>query len=583
MNSDKHKTDLPETITPSPSLAPTLIDTAHPVKDGLIGSTLDGRYCIEKVLGSGGIGRVYLARDKPELISRHVVVKVLLEESLQSEWTVNKFRHEIEALAKIDDPGVIGVIDAGTLPGGAPYLVMQYVDGVTLRSMIEPVRDRGMNFESAASIIRQVCCAVCSAHEKGIYHRDLKPENIMIRNPNTSKEQVKVIDFGIAKLTDAATAPGTVVEKFVGTPAYMSPEQVHAMPVTAASDIYSMGVIAYEMLTGRRPFNFETPFQLASMQRDGVRLKPRDLRPALTDRAQNIILKALAADPDDRYKDISKFGDDLAQALLTGLSKGEGVVREEDKIETLLMTGRVPATDKKSLSRILIPLIALLIVAAGGLTLWFKTTSEPEAKSKGATGAESPPPTIESHTISYYMQVQKYRNGAPYQKPFPVPGEINFEKDDRVQIFLTSPEQGYFYLLNQGPKKADGTWPNLIIIIPEADNSALQPANQQIQIPPPSAKPDEDWIGFDAAEGTEELWMVWSTRPVPELEAAKKWSNRKDEGEIKDTRQSDEVREFLSSSRSSSAPEAKKNEDGTKTTVVGKSSTLVYHVALQHH
>jgi serine/threonine-protein kinase len=583
MTSDKDELNQAETVTDTASQAETLNEATHPTKDSLIGVTLDGRYHIEKELGSGGIGRVYLARDKPELISRYVVIKVLREESLQSEWTVNKFRHEIEALAKIDHPGVTGVIDAGTLTDGAPYLVMQYVNGVTLRSMIEPVRDRGLDFESAANIIRQVCFAVSSAHEKGIYHRDLKPENIMIRNPNTDKAQVKVIDFGIAKLTDPVSAPGTVVEKFVGTPGYMSPEQVFAMPVMAASDIYSMGVIAYEMLTGRRPFNFETPFQLAEMQSAGVSLMPRDLRPALTIKAQNIILKSLAFESASRYQEISSFGDDLAQALLAGPTKRTEALKNEDEISTLPMPGRDTTIGRRNLSRLLITILGLMLIGVGGLILWLKSNSKPEAKSPNTINSGSPAPTVKLHTISYYMQVQKYRNGAPYQKPFLVPGEINFEKDDRVQIFFTSPEQGYFYLLNQGPKKADGTWPNLIILFPEEDKPALLPPDQRVQIPPPSTKPDEDWIGFDAAEGTEELWMIWSTQPVPELEAAKKWSNRKDEGEIKDINQGQEIREFLASYHSSSAPDAKKNVDGTKTTVIGKDSIIVYKVNLQHY
>src|ERR1043165_4482740 len=166
---------------------------------GLIGSILGGRYSVEKELGRGGIGAVYLARDKPELHSRRVVVKVLLEDSLKNEWVVQKFRQEIESLTRMDDPGVVVIFDAGTLPDGPQYLVMQYVDGVSLRADIKP---GGMDMDRAADILRQIGRTLSAAHDEGIIHRDLKPENIMLRRVASGEEHVKVIDFGIAKVKD---------------------------------------------------------------------------------------------------------------------------------------------------------------------------------------------------------------------------------------------------------------------------------------------------------------------------------------------------------------------------------------------
>lgn len=277
-----------------------------------IGTTLGGRYVVERELGRGGMGAVYLARDKPELHSRPVVVKVLLEDALKHDWVVSKFHQEIESLTRLDDPGVVGVFDAGNLEDGTPYLVMQYVEGTTLRAAMKP---DGMNLEQVAGIIRQVARSIAAAHDVGILHRDLKPENIMVRHTKSGEQQVKIIDFGIAKIKNSITGPSPVTGMTVGTIGYMSPEQLSAKHLTPASDIYSLGVIAYEMITGRKPFTPDSMFQLLEMQRDGVRVKPCDLRPNFPEAAQQVLLKALVFDPNERFQSARDFGDQLASAL----------------------------------------------------------------------------------------------------------------------------------------------------------------------------------------------------------------------------------------------------------------------------
>lgn len=300
------------TVTGDPSSLETeqLTQSAKPT---MVGKMIGGRYLIEQELGRGGIGAVYLARDKPELMSRRVVVKVLLEDSLKNEWVVQKFQQEIESLTRLDDPGVVGVFDAGKLEDGSPYLVMQYVDGASLR---EEIKQGGMDLMRAANIMRQIGRTLQVAHVEGIIHRDLKPENIMLRRVTSGEEQVKVIDFGIAKVKNSIVAPSTVTGAGVaGTIGYMPSEQLQARSITPASDIYALGAIAYEMLTGTRPFNPETGFELLEMQREGVRVRPKDLRPAIPERAQDVILKALAFDPRTRYQSAAEFGDALANAL----------------------------------------------------------------------------------------------------------------------------------------------------------------------------------------------------------------------------------------------------------------------------
>ncbi|HXM34003.1 MAG TPA: protein kinase [Pyrinomonadaceae bacterium] len=311
--------DSPDENQATLSSQPTL-----PAKSSLIGQKLGGRYLIEKELGRGGMGAVYLARDKPELHARPVVVKVLLEEALKNDWVVQKFQQEIESLTRLDDPGVIGIFDAGKLDDGTPYLVMQYVEGSNLRLRLKP---EGLNLHEAANIIRQVGRSVTAAHDAGILHRDLKPENIMLRQTATA-EQVKIIDFGIAKVTDSVAGVNTATGTAAGTVIYMSPEQLSAKPLTPSSDIYALGVIAYEMVTGRRPFNPESMFQLLEMHRAGVRVKPADLRPGLSADAEAVILKALAFEPVDRYQRAQDFGDQLASALIAESNMGGMTTRK---------------------------------------------------------------------------------------------------------------------------------------------------------------------------------------------------------------------------------------------------------------
>jgi serine/threonine protein kinase len=324
-----------------------------PTRPSLIGMKLGGRYLIERELGRGGMGAVYLARDKPELHSRPVVVKVLLEEGLKNDWVVKKFQQEIESLTRLDDPGVIGIFDAGTLDDGTPYLVMQFVDGSNLRALIKP---EGINLQQVANIIKQIGRSISAAHDAGILHRDLKPENVMLRKTASGEQQVKIIDFGIAKIRNSMVGPSTVTGMTAGTIGYMSPEQLSAQPLTAASDIYSLGAIAYEMITGRKPFNPDSIYQLLDMQRAGVRVKPADLRPSLPEDAQETILKALCFDPKDRFQRAQDFGDRLAQALnaesdaseLTTKDMLERKAREGSRNQSLPPTLPAPAKGEPS-------------------------------------------------------------------------------------------------------------------------------------------------------------------------------------------------------------------------------------------
>src|SRR5258708_4664524 len=460
----------------------------------LVGLTLDSRYSIQKELGQGGVGAVYLARDR-KLHDKPVVIKVLLEKSLQNSWVVQKFQQEKEALARVDHPGVVGILDNGELPDGKPYLVMQFIDGVTLRSLIRP---EGIPLERAADLIKQIGRALAAAHDKGIFHRDLKPENIMLQSFGGGEEQVKIIDFGIAKLKDSIVAPSTVTGATAGTVSYMAPEQLSGRPVSAAMDIYAMGAIAYELVTGRKPFNPETGFELLEMQRAGVRVKASDLRPSLSEEASQIILRALSFDPKERFQSARDLCDALSRALTQETTFNQSRVERPQVPATQLSTdanapekqtgdlssktlavGYQPA-EVKTLDVSVYPAaledespagrpwlkvgVALILIAAivGGasLLIW---------KRNALFGKKDVTTSVSEHSVNYSLTVQKMRDGRPYQDTFESSGQEIFENGWKFRMNLSSPQEGYLYLLNEGPAPGDATTYN--VLLPKAQTT----------------------------------------------------------------------------------------------------------------
>lgn len=560
----------PELI--SDPTAPTILEsdpsqlesTMLPQPEGLIGRTLDERYLIEKELGHGGVGVVYLARDQ-KLISRPVVVKVLLEKTLKNEWAVQKFLQEKEALARVDHPGIVGVLDTGELPDGKPYIVMQYVEGATLRSIIT---QEGIDLDLSARLMEQIGAALSAAHEEGIYHRDLKPDNIMIQKLAGGREQVKIIDFGIAKVLGSQVAPSTVTGMTAGTIAYMSPEQLRAEKVTQASDIYALGTIAYELVTGRRPFNPASMFQLLQMQEAGIRVKPKDLRPALPEAAQEVIMKALAFEPRSRYQSAREFGEDFARAINRGVETPRGFVDREAPTEIIQ-----PHTKERKpvIKPILIGALALLLLGAIGVGIWLALLSSKNSQSKGNSTSSVP---AAERSLNYWLTVQKMREGKPYQEPFESSGQEIFENGWKFRFNAASPQAGYLYLLNEGPDGKGGTSYNLLYPTPSTNNGSAQlSANQEMQT---------GWYLFDENQGTEKFWMIWSAQPVKELEAVKGAVNPQDKGTIKDQAQADAVREFLTKA-GSLKPEVGKDSIKKQTSIKGRGDVLVNQVELEHH
>jgi len=274
------------------------------------GELLKKRYRVERELGRGGLAVVLLARDEV-LHGRPVVVKMLLERVPGDSWLAGKFAEELRALALIDHPGVVGPLDSGRAHGGRPYLVMQYIEGRPLEGTIPP---GGVPRQRAAGLLRQIGQALGAAHAKGVWHRDVKPANVMLQQLEDGTEHVRLIDFGIATVIEAQS--GKVGTRVVGTLPYMAPEQLDGR-VGHTSDIWAMGVVAYELVTGRKPFDADTILQLLEQQQAGPSARPSQLRPGLPASAERLILQALSFREQDRPQSARLLGEELAAALIT--------------------------------------------------------------------------------------------------------------------------------------------------------------------------------------------------------------------------------------------------------------------------
>lgn len=226
--------------------------------NNLVGRSLAGRYKLIKMIGQGGMGSVYQAHDS-QMSNRVVAVKVLAPHLVSDEKQVMRFEQEARAANQLRHPNTISVIDFGQSDGHI-FMVIEFLTGDTLTAVLKEGR---MEIARAIYMMRQVCKSLAEAHSKGIIHRDLKPDNIFVCEIYGEKDFIKVIDFGIAKFLESGGAELTQAGKMFGTPRYLSPEQAQGLPLTAASDLYALGVILFEMVCGRPPFVAEDPIAVA--------------------------------------------------------------------------------------------------------------------------------------------------------------------------------------------------------------------------------------------------------------------------------------------------------------------------------
>jgi len=304
--------------TPAPELAlRELAKDRHPsfIGQSLVGTTF-GQYNVLSVLGVGGMGEVYLARD--DRLGRQLALKILPPIFVADNSRVERFQREAIAVSALNHPNIVTVYDIGQLEDGTHFIAMEYVDGQTLREKIPVTQQESLEVKEVVEIALQISAALAAAHQAGIIHRDIKPENLMLRRD----DYVKVVDFGLAKLTEpqrslaetlgaggdpAATNPGTVL----GTLRYMSPEQAQGREVDERSDIFSLGVVLYELLTGSPPFKGDRPAAILDAVVHHTPLPLTQLRPDLNPKFERILNRMLEKDRELRYQS----ADELRAAL----------------------------------------------------------------------------------------------------------------------------------------------------------------------------------------------------------------------------------------------------------------------------
>lgn len=268
--------------------------------DKFVGKRLDGRYEIEEIVGVGGMSVVYKAHD--EIDDRTVAVKILKEELLQNEEFRRRFKNESKAIAVMDHPNIVKVYDVG-FGDRVQYIVEEYIDGITLKEYIE--RQGVLPWKDALYFATQILRALQHAHDKGIVHRDIKPQNIMLLQDGT----IKVTDFGIARF--ARSEQRTVTDKAIGSVHYISPEQAKGEATDAKSDLYSVGVLLYEMLTGKLPFDADSAVSVAIMQLQNEPIKPSTLNPEIPEGLEEITLRAMQKNPAERYSSAAEMLSDI--------------------------------------------------------------------------------------------------------------------------------------------------------------------------------------------------------------------------------------------------------------------------------
>jgi serine/threonine-protein kinase len=299
--------------TPSEEWKPKLRSSSR-TTDEWLGRIVDDRYHVLEVIGRGGMGVVY--KVEHQRMGKIAAMKVLHTDLATDPEVIGRFRREAEAVSRLNHPNTVQVFDFGE-SYGALYLIMEFVRGQDLGTLIK--RDGAMPFDRAAPLVAQICAALREAHDLGIVHRDLKPENILVTRTHRGRDFVKVLDFGLAKLTEREElAEVTDRGSIVGTPYYMSPEQIRGEDVDPRSDIYSLGGLMFRVMTGQHAFTAKTPVGVLTKHLTAEVDIPSERCPELriAEEVDDIILQALEKDPADRYQRIEDMVDDLEAVFM---------------------------------------------------------------------------------------------------------------------------------------------------------------------------------------------------------------------------------------------------------------------------
>jgi len=388
-------------------------DTLQYLLEGLTrGSVVAERYEVIEKLGSGGMGSVYKVFDKK--INETVALKLIKPEIAFNLKTVERFSNEIKLARKITHRNVCRTYDMGE-DGKVLFITMEYISGQDLKKMIRMTRE--LSIGTTVTIAKQICEGLAEAHRQGIIHRDLKPQNIMI----DSEGEVKIMDFGIARSIHIQGVTATGVQ--VGTPEYMAPEQAEAKGVDQRTDIYTLGIMLYEMATGEVPFTGETPISIALKHREEVPKDPSEINSQVPENLNHIILKCLQKEKENRYQTTAELLKDLTK-LEEGIPTLERVIPPKRPKTSTEVT--VTLTPKKILVPLFVVLIAVLITIAG----WRKFKPQGETLQVGGTTEAG---ALESLTIEERPQEKTQVVRTLPQPPAP---QIRVPGDSKVEVSI---------------------------------------------------------------------------------------------------------------------------------------------------
>jgi serine/threonine-protein kinase len=363
----------------------------------MIGTVLSGRYRLEAKLGSGGMSTVYLAKD--ETLDRPVAVKVMHREMSEQADQLERFRQEARAVAKLSHPNVVSVIDAGE-DGGHPYIVFEYVEGETLKQRIS--RIGALDIQEAIAYAIEIGRGLSVAHGRNLVHRDIKPQNVLIDDEG----RAKLTDFGISRQLeqDGMTATGRVL----GTTDYVAPEQAMGHGADPRSDIYSLGVVLYEMLVGQVPFHADSQVGVAMKHVNEELPDVQRRRPEASAAVALVVERATAKSPDERYQDVGEMIDDLSTALEVEAARAGSTTGEATSV-----LDAVPPPKRKlsGRGRWSWGAIALLVLIGGGTLLATKLISDGSFGGGGANAGKGGTIQISSAT-AYDPQGDGQENNA---------------------------------------------------------------------------------------------------------------------------------------------------------------------------
>lgn len=555
------------------------------------GTLLDNRFLIEKNLtetgaDKGGMGIVYLARDQ-KLLGRKVVVKILAKGLGPDPELARKFEHEKESLIRLDHPNVVRLLDAGSLSNGDPFLVMEYIAGRSLRAVMNEMPRMPLEFVS--HVVRSLTSALAAAHANGIFHRDVKPENIMLTPQNGHPDLVRLIDFGVARVEQSQLAPVTVTARAIGTPRYMAPEQLTGGRHTAASDIYALGLVVFEMLVGNPPFQPRTIVELHRMQQEGVKALPPDAA-VVSDETERILLSALEYHVSARPQDARVFGDALCRSLGDDVSRSwegktipatqyaDSPLLPPDETQPSIPTIVQPSISRSATSWLKFSIAAALVLAVLAITAAVLVTKTLRSSGVAASDERGGPGDAQpnsvnstSPSIRYFLEVQKMRGRDPVGDPFKSSGRMAFQSGYKFTMHLLPDSDGFVYLFNEGIGKDNVTY---FILYPTPSTNGGSAAVFTDR--PVTTAGNE----FKYGRGTEVVWLIWTRERSEDLEFVRR-AAFSESGEVRGEESLERLRSFVQNN-SAVTSTVEVDSAANETIIRGAGDVIVHRIELEH-